>query len=54
MKLTIVIEVGEVNPSLVDPYQIYEDIFDAYDEAVDPSARYTFSFVSAEWDGNDV
>jgi len=45
MKLTITVEAGDIDPTLVDPHDIAEDVMDVYGG----NAWYPLTLVSAEW-----
>lgn len=50
MKLTMIVQVDDsVDPTLVDPHEIAEDVVAIYDEHARRNGDTRVEFVSAEW-----
>lgn len=50
--LTIVIDTkddGDLDPTLVDPHEVAEDVVHAYNESARANGEMQVDFVSAEW-----
>lgn len=49
-RLTITVEVDDVDPTLTDPHELAQDILDAYNHVAALNGEPLVAFDSAEWE----